>query len=151
MVLGQDQTLKLKCCYQHNLDVRTSAHTVSHHGVMGSVSVCCISIKRYRKPTNSEADTGHRYQTIRPNPYQRRSMCVGLPSKRTKPPTYLFSVFNCQKAPHPEEHEETKSTDSAIFLLAQPASSTSELSTSLTPSSSPSARLASRCAPQRRR
>ena len=56
-VLSQDQTLKLKSCFQLILDVRTSAHRPVVQ--TGQSSVCCASgfHKKTRNRTNSEADT----------------------------------------------------------------------------------------------
>ena len=50
-------------------------------------TVCCISIKRYRKPTNSEADTT--LSDLHPS----SAICKGWSiDQRTKLPAYLFSV-----------------------------------------------------------
>ena len=57
-VLSQDQTLKLKCCHQHILDVRTSAHL--HREANPRESLCLSVLQFQKKPknrTNSEADT----------------------------------------------------------------------------------------------
>jgi hypothetical protein len=46
----------LKSCYQLILDVRTYAHRIIVQ-IIHLLFICAQGIKRYRKPTNSEADT----------------------------------------------------------------------------------------------
>ena len=55
-VLSQDQTLKLKSCYQLILDVRTYAHRMVVQTIH-LLFICAQGIQRQPKPTNSEADT----------------------------------------------------------------------------------------------
>ena len=98
-VLSQDQTLKLKRCYQRILDVRTSAHHLIDPA--GSIkTVCCISNQSYRKPTNSEAVLYYRAKTLRAR-YAKAD-----PSIRTKLPAYLFSVLSMSNSV--EIHQSSK-------------------------------------------
>ena len=91
-VLSQDQTLKLKCCCQHILDVRTSAHLIRWLNLMKSLFVC-FSLLRNRKPTNSEADTPSSGQNPKSVIYRRRS----VENRPNRP--HISSVFyQCQTA-----------------------------------------------------
>ena len=93
-VLSQDQTLKLKSCYQLILDVRTSAHRFLPLLKTGTVSVCCASgFIRNRKPPNSEADTPSSDRSPRSVRYANVRQSIS-----TKPPTYLFRYHQFQRA-----------------------------------------------------
>ena len=158
-VLSQDQTLKLKRCHQRILDVRTSAHLQYFRSALGAEPYVhpakdwtrieshlfdCASgfLKKPKAAQTVKLTLDHRVETLPALIYRRRS------SKRTKPPTYLFRYHQFQTA------QRQKPTGCALTSWRARPSFPQNLPPRLRQrlvASSPPPRLASRCAPQRRR
>jgi len=116
----------LKSCCQLILDVRTSAHTVlpidletfRSNRLVGPTSVCDISTKRYRKPTNSEADYP---SSTRPKPYLGSWIYVQLFVHRNEPNRPHISSDTINFKERGSEDPETKTSQSAFSSSGAPA------------------------------
>ena len=112
-VLSQDQTLKLKSCYQLNLDVRTSAH-IDPAGMTGSNCLLCFWF--HKKPETVQTVK----LTLHNRPKSSSAIYVQLFVHRMNQTAHIsLQILSISKS------VETKSTRSAINFLAQPASDTS--------------------------
>ena len=112
-VLSQDQTLKLKSCYQLNLDVRTSAH-IDPAGMTGSNCLLCFWF--HKKPETVQTVK----LTLHNRPKSSSAIYVQLFVHRMNQTAHIsLQILSISKS------VETKSTRSAINFLAQPASVTS--------------------------
>ena len=122
-VLSQDQTLKLKSCYQLILDVRTSAHICPDRQRPGR-SVCCASgfHQKTESRPNSEADTGHRFGSD-PRLPARHICAVVDPSNEPNRPHISSDIHQFQRAWVRKPRD--KINRLRLNFLARPASSAS--------------------------
>ena len=159
-VLSQDQTLKLKSCYQLILDVRTSAHSVPAGmtgtfsiskpvGGLDTVSVCCASGFIETESRQTVKLTIH-YRISTEAPLLGSELYVQLFVHRMNQTAHISLQI-----PSISNSVETKSTEMRPNFWRAPP----HLPQSFLPRfplvwpavAAPSFRLAFRCAPQRRR